>query len=182
MFVSVTNTQTNNHQSFYFEENFKSVFHFYIPWKNQKIWFSDIFSGYSYGTFAWNGSSCFLAKIFLPWFFSTSAKPRTSTENIILKKQELPPPPDPSKIDYYKNFDELWKRVTKLSLPSYWKINCSNTVHLYKSDPIYENPVLDIFVSDTFNFIIRVFAWCLPTDHEIYKNYNSSFKNITVSN
>ena len=69
-----------------------------------------------------------------------------------------------------------------MSLPSYWKINCNNTVNLYKTDPIYENPVLDIFVSDTFNFIIRVFAWCLPTDHEIYKNYNSSVKNITVSN
>ena len=35
---------------------------------------------------------------------------RTSAESIALKKkQELPLPPDPSKIDYYKNFDELWK-------------------------------------------------------------------------
>ena len=42
--------------------------------------------------------------------------------------------------------------------------------------------MLDIFVSDIFNFIIRVFALCLPTDHEIYKNFNSSVKNITVSN
>ena len=97
------------------------------------------------------------------------------------KQQELPPPPDPSKIDNYKNFDELCKRVTKLSLKSYWKINCSNTVHLFKTDPIYENPVLDIFVSDTFNFIIRVFARCQHTDHEINKNYNSSVNNITVS-
>ena len=96
------------------------------------------------------------------------------------KQQELPPPPDPSKIDNYKNFDELCKRVTKLSLKSYWKINCSNTVHLFKTDPIYENPVLDIFVSDTFNFIIRVFARCLHTDHEINKNYNTSVNNITV--
>ena len=53
---------------------------------------------------------------------------------------------------------------------------------MYKTDPIYGNPVLDIFVSDTFNFIIRVFAWCLPTDHESYENYNSSIQNITVSN
>ena len=53
---------------------------------------------------------------------------------------------------------------------------------MYKTDPIHENPVLNIFVRDTFNFIIRVFAWCLPTDHEIYKSYNSSFENITVSN
>ena len=62
------------------------------------------------------------------------------------------------------------------------KLIVVNAVHLYKIDPIHENPVLDIFISDTFNFIIRVFAWCLPTDHEIYKNFNSSVKNITVSN
>ena len=57
--------------------------------------------------------------------------------------------------------------VTKLNLLSYWKSNCSNTVHLYKTDPMYENPVLDIFVTDTFNFIIQVSARCLPTDDEI---------------
>ena len=71
-----------------------------------------------------------------------------------LKKQELPLPPNPSKIDYYKNSDELCNHVTKLSLPSHRKINCSNTVQLYKTDPIYENPVVDIFVGDTCNFII----------------------------
>ena len=57
-----------------------------------------------------------------------------------------------------------------------------NTVHLYKTDPIYENLALDIFVSDTFNFIIPVFARCLPTDHEIYKNYNSAVNIVLVSN
>ena len=53
---------------------------------------------------------------------------------------------------------------------------------MYKTDPIYESLVLDIFVSGTFNFIIRVFARRLSTDHKIYKNYNSSVNNITVSN
>ena len=52
---------------------------------------------------------------------------------------------------------------------------------MHKTDTIYENPVLDIFDSDTFNFIILVLALCLPTDHEIYKNYKSLVKNITVS-
>ena len=72
--------------------------------------------------------------------------------------------------------------VTKLSLLSYWKINCSNTVHFFKTDPMYENTVLDIFVTDTFNFTIQVSGRCLPTDYEIYKNYNSSVNNIRVSN
>ena len=68
---------------------------------------------------------------YLDFLVLHSTKPQTYAESITLKKQELPPPPDPTKIDYYKNFDELCKRVTKLSLPSYWKINCSNIVHLY---------------------------------------------------
>ena len=42
--------------------------------------------------------------------------------------------------------------------------------------------MLEILVSDTFNFTIRVLAWCLPINHEIYKSYNSSVKTITVSN
>ena len=59
-----------------------------------------------------------------------------------------------------------------------------NTVHLYKTDPIYENLALDVFVSDTFNFIIPVFARCLPSvsTHEMYKNYNSSVNIVIVSN
>ena len=92
-------------------------------------------------------------------------KPRTFAENIFLKKQELPPPLDHSNIDFYKNFDELCKRIKKMSLPLHWKINCNNSLHLYKSDSIYENPMLDIFVSDTFNLIIQIFAWFLPTHH-----------------
>ena len=144
------------------------MFDFNTSWTHQKIWRSDIFSGYRYGTFAWNGSTCSLAKFFLLRFFNSSTKPRTSAESITFKKQGLPPLQGTSKIDY-ENFDELCKRVTKLSLLSYRKINCSNTVHLYKINPVYENPALEIFVSDT-----RVFAWCLPTYHEIYKNYNSS--------
>ena len=116
------------------------------------------------------------------WFFSTTAKSLTSAQSITLKKQELPPPPNSSKIYNYKNLDELRKHVTNLSLLSYWKINCSNTVYLYKIDPIYDNPLLDIFVGDAFNFIIRDFARCLPTDPETYKNYNSSVNNIIVSN
>ena len=60
---------------------------------------------------------------------------------------------------YYKNFDELCKRLTKLTLPQYGKITYCNIVRLYKIDPVHENPVLDIFVSDTFNFVIWIFEW-----------------------
>ena len=53
---------------------------------------------------------------------------------------------------------------------------------MFKIDSIYENPVLDIFVSGTFNFIIQVLASCLSTDHEIHKNYNLTVNNFRASN
>ena len=31
-------------------------------------------------------------------------------------------------------------------------------------------------------FIIRIFVWSIPSDHEIYNTYNRSVKNITLSN
>ena len=131
---------------------------FYTPWKNQKIWFLMILVRADMEYLLEMVQFVCSQRFFLIWFFSTSTKPRNSTESITLKNKNYHHPPDSSKIVWYKNFDELSKCITKLSLLSYWKINCGNTVHLYKIDPIYENPVLDIFVSDTFNFIIRVFA------------------------
>ena len=38
------------------------------------------------------------------------------------------------------------------------------------------------FIDYLLNFTIRVFAWCLAIDHEIYKKYEKSVKNITLSN
>ena len=47
----------------------------------------------------------FLQKFFWLWFFSASTKPRTSAKSNTLKNQKLPPPPDSSNIDYYKNIE-----------------------------------------------------------------------------
>ena len=41
--------------SFAFLIQFKSMFHFYTPWKHQiNLWLSDVFRGYLNGTLAWN--------------------------------------------------------------------------------------------------------------------------------
>ena len=135
---------------------------FYTSWKHQKVWFLSVFSWYRYGIFAWHCSTCFLANTFFTLIFQYFNKTTKLCWKYYYKIQELPPPPDSSKIDYYKNLDELCKCIGKLSLPSNWKINCGNIMHLYK------------IVSDIFNCIIPVFACCLPTDYEIYDSYKSS--------
>ena len=135
---------------------------FCTSWKHQKVWFLSVFSWYRYGIFAWHGSTCFLANTFFTLIFQYFNKTTKLCWKYYYKIQELPPPPDSSNIDYYKNLDEFCKRIGKLSLPSNWKINCGNIIHLYK------------IVSDIFNCIIPVFACCLPTDYEIYNSYKSS--------
>ena len=135
---------------------------FYTSWKHQKVWFLSVFSLYRNGIFAWHDLTCFLANTFFTLIFQYFNKTTTLCWKYYYKIQELPPPPDSSKIDYYKNLDELCKCIGKLSLPSNWKINCGNIIHLYK------------IVSDIFNCIIPVFACCLPTDYEIYDSYKSS--------
>ena len=43
-------------------------------------------------------------------------------------------------------------------------------------------PKYEIFADKQLTFTIRYFTWMLPHDHDIYKNYQKSFKNITLSN
>ena len=84
--------------------------------------------------------------------------------------------------DCYKDFEELCQRVSNLKLPPNWNIEFGTNLHIFKNDEIHEIPIFDLFFNNDLNFIIRVFTWCLPTDHEIYKRYKNSVKKIFVSN
>ena len=55
-------------------------------------------------------------------------------------------------------------------------------MHCWKKDEIHIIPEIDIFIDSDLNFTIRVFAWCLEKDHEIYKKFDKSVKKITLSN
>ena len=64
-------------------------------------------------------------------------------------------------------------------LPPKWLINFGNNC-LFLSE-MDKNPIFDIYFNNTLSLFIRVCAWCLPTDHGMYKKYDSSIKNVPVS-
>ena len=55
-------------------------------------------------------------------------------------------------------------------LPRKWETTIGNNVNCWKKDDIHEIPQIEVFIDNLLNFTIRVFAWCLAIDHEIYKS------------
>ena len=43
-------------------------------------------------------------------------------------------------------------------------------------------PLYEIFIGQSARFQIRVLAWVLPNNHDIYGQYNSSCENVFLSN
>ena len=43
-------------------------------------------------------------------------------------------------------------------------------------------PLYEIFIGQSLRFQIRVLAWVLPDNHDIYGQYNSSCENVFLSN
>ena len=44
----------------------------------------------------------------------------------------------------------------------------------------YEISSIDIYVGEDLKFIICVFSWCIPSDHEIYTKYKNSIKKYII--
>ena len=76
--------------------------------------------------------------------------------------------------------DEFKKRISSLKLPDDWQISDKEN-HIFKKSKSYEISSIDIYVGEDLEFIIRVFSWCIPLDHEIYTKYKKAMKNITLS-
>ena len=55
-------------------------------------------------------------------------------------------------------------------------------VSVFNYDHIHTVPKFEVYVYASLNLMIRVFAWNLPSDHEIYTNHDRSVNNITLSN
>ena len=108
---------------------------------------------------------------------------RNSAASIATKKASAPPLPPPQKVDCYQSFEEFEKRVAKLHLPENWQINSlSNYYQILKHDTIHGIPIFDVYIGNNLEFAIRVFAVCIPANHEIYMKFSKSVKNITLSN
>ena len=119
-------------------------------------------------------------------FYSSSITkpPRSSAENIIAKKYVSPTQSSSPTLPhvYYKSFQTFISRITKLKLPEGWQSEISSdTVKIFMFDKVHSCPQLEIYVDTTLSFTIRNYSWSLPDDHEIYKAYKRSVKNITLS-
>ena len=84
------------------------------------------------------------------------------------KCKKLAPPTELTNADLYRGVVEFCKRVSNLDLPQNWGINLGNTLHCFKKGEMHE-VLFDVCFNNTFNLLLRVLAWCLTTDYEVYK-------------
>ena len=52
-------------------------------------------------------------------------------------------------------------------LPHDWQISEKKS-HIFQKSKSYEISSTDIYIGEYLEFIIHVFYWCMPLDHEIY--------------
>ena len=52
-------------------------------------------------------------------------------------------------------------------LPYDWQISNKKN-HIFQKSKSYEISSTDIYIGEDLEFIIHVFYWCIPLDHEIY--------------
>ena len=92
-----------------------------------------------------------------------------------------------SDIQYFKNNNFLtkikkpllywlwWrqKRILSLKLPDDWQILRSKIIIFLKGKS-YEISITDIHVGEDVEFIICVFSWSIPLDHEIYTKWKKT--------
>ena len=112
--------------------------------------------------------------------FSSYTNSRTSAEGTAAKRPNLPTKEKPEGA-YYADLHEFKKKSSSLKLPDEWQISDKQN-HIFQKSKSYEISIIDIYVGEGLEFIIRVFSWCIPLDHEIYTKYKKTMKNITLSN
>ena len=112
--------------------------------------------------------------------FSSYTNSRTSVDSIAPKRQNLSTKEKPESA-YYADLHEFKKRISSLKLPDDWQISDKQN-HIFQKSNSYEISRIDIYVGEDLEFIIRVFSWSIPLDHEIYTKYKKTMKNITLSN
>ena len=69
----------------------------------------------------------------------------------------------------------LWiqKRILSLKLPDNWQISEKQN-HIFQKSKSHEISSTDVHVGEDLEFIIRVFSWCIPLDHEIYTKWKKT--------
>ena len=109
--------------------------------------------------------------------FGSYTNSRTSAESIAVKRLNLSTKEKPEGA-YYADQHEFTKRVLSLKLSDDWQISDKQN-HIFQKSKSYEISSMDIYVGEDLEFIICVFSWCIPLDHEIYTKYKKTMENIT---
>lgn len=114
---------------------------------------------------------------------STITRPRDSAFNINQKKLiSTSTTAAVERPDCYKSFDDFKTRVSCLKLNS-WQVSSptANYMSFYFYDQVHSVPNYEIYVDESLNFTIRCLLWSVPATHDLYKQYEQSVKNVTIS-
>ena len=95
----------------------------------------------------------------------------------------LPSTPPNTNLVVYKTFEDFKKRIVTLKLALGWEI-CfeSEKVTIKFIDKNFLVPKYQIVVQSSLTFCLLVFNWKVDASNEILKQFDSSFKNVTLSN
>ena len=81
----------------------------------------------------------------------------------------------------YQSFEEVTKRVAKLKLPT-WQQKVSNSqLTLEQFEDTAMIPKFQLIIDTELRYTLIIFGWLLPEEHTIYKEYERSLQNVTVS-
>ena len=81
----------------------------------------------------------------------------------------------------YQSFEEVTKRVAKLKLPT-WQQKVSNIqLTLEQFEDTAMIPKFQLIIDTELRYTLIIFGWLLPEEHTIYKEYERSLQNVTVS-
>ena len=86
---------------------------------------------------------------------------------------------------FYKNLNDIIQRMNNLKSLENWNIEIAEgEIVLRKQSESYKSnvPELTITIDDGLGFTIEVFNYFIKEDHQVYKSYCRSMKNMTVSN
>ena len=89
--------------------------------------------------------------------------------------------PSSKQTEAYKDIPHFEKSISNLKLYG-WKVtNINNNYHFKSFTSPYTIPHYEVIVNANLEFIILVYGWSLPHDSFLYKDYQRSMKNVTVS-
>ena len=72
----------------------------------------------------------------------------------------------------YDNLEDLNKRLTKLKIGPWSYRICNDKTHIEVNEAPFLAPKYSIKIDKSLNFIVTVYNWPLPDDHNVYINHH----------